>query len=167
MRSLRIAGRRFYRLQAVMPIAQDKDGKLIWLFLCDCGKTKACRERNVRNGHTKSCGCLRKVAGISPKSSSVEYRAYMAAKSRCRGERNYKTRGIQFRFDSFDQFLKEVGLRPDPSRSLDRKNNDGHYEPGNVRWATKSEQVKNRRRMLSIENYSDAVLIAEVKRRGL
>src|SRR5207245_5618711 len=56
----------------------------------------------------------------------------------------YGGRGIKFLFDSFEQFYAELGPRP-KGLSLDRINNDGHYESGNVRWATWSEQMKNRR----------------------
>lgn len=81
---------------------------------------------------------------------SPEYRAYYHAKDRCtnpndKGYLYYGGRGIQFLFNTFAEFLADVGLRPTKKHSLDRKNNNGHYEPGNLRWATKSEQMKNRR----------------------
>ena len=79
-----------------------------------------------------------------------EYRAYSHAKYRCTKSSypkwsDYGGRGIEFRFTSFEQFLAEVGPRP-AGMSLERINNDGHYEPGNVRWATNKEQVSNRRK---------------------
>lgn len=78
-----------------------------------------------------------------------EYRAYQAAKGRCQNPKHklfkyYGERGIEFRFDSFKSFLDILGFRPSSKYSLDRINNNGHYEPGNVRWATKQEQVLNR-----------------------
>jgi hypothetical protein len=72
---------------------------------------------------------------------SSEYNAYIDAKQRCTNPkngsyRNYGGRGIQFLFTSFEQFIKHIGPKPTPQHSLDRfPNNDGHYEPGNVRWA--------------------------------
>lgn len=79
-----------------------------------------------------------------------EYQAYMDAKRRCTKSElpNYKDyggRGIEFRYKNFREFVQDVGLRPSPDYSLDRTNNDGHYEPGNCRWATYSEQSANRR----------------------
>ena len=83
-------------------------------------------------------------------SRTPEYRAYIDAKSRCNNPNAqkyswYGARGIEFKFDSFDQFYAELGDRPDRSYSLDRIDNDGSYEAGNLRWATKAEQVINRR----------------------
>jgi hypothetical protein len=88
---------------------------------------------------------------LYPKRHSPEYRAYHDAKQRCTNPKSkkwndYGGRGIKFRFRSFAQFFSELGLRPDPSHSLDRKKNDGHYEIGNVRWATRSRQMSNQRR---------------------
>ena len=79
-----------------------------------------------------------------------EYRAYANAKSRCNnpkftGYEYYGGRGIEFRFSSFLEFLHEVGLRPSKTHSIDRKNSEGHYEKGNVHWATKQDQSRNTR----------------------
>ena len=82
-------------------------------------------------------------------STTPEYRAYIGAKVRCTNPKNlvwkhYGGRGIRFKFTSFEQFFAELGYRP-KGKSLDRKNNNGHYELGNVKWSTKSEQDRNRR----------------------
>jgi hypothetical protein len=79
-----------------------------------------------------------------------EYRCYISAKSRCNNPnlpeyQYYGGRGIEFRFSSFPEFLESIGPRPSRRHSIDRINNDGHYEPGNVRWATQIEQLRNRR----------------------
>ena len=80
--------------------------------------------------------------------TTPEYNSYFGAKQRCQyknhiGYARYGGRGIEFRFASFAQFLEEVGRKPTPEHSLDRIDNDGHYEPGNVRWATRIEQMRN------------------------
>jgi len=82
--------------------------------------------------------------------TTPEYRAYKAARTRCNNPnteqwRDYGGRGIKFLFTSFEQFLAELGSKPSPKHTLDRINNDGHYAPGNVRWATRHEQKINQR----------------------
>ena len=79
-----------------------------------------------------------------------EYQALKGARRRCnnQNDRSYKYyggRGIEVRFRSFDEFLAEIGPRPSPEHTLDRIDNDGHYETGNVRWATRKEQRINQR----------------------
>jgi hypothetical protein len=82
-------------------------------------------------------------------SSTTEYKAYYSARYRCTNPKDprwhrYGGRGIGFRFTSYEQFLACLGRKPAPNLSLDRIENDGHYEPGNVRWATKEQQISTR-----------------------
>ena len=82
-------------------------------------------------------------------SGTPEYRCYYAAKHRCenpndRSWRHYGGRGIEFRFSSFEEFYEHLGPRP-PTFEIDRIDNDGHYEPGNVRWTTRAQNEVNRR----------------------
>jgi hypothetical protein len=80
-----------------------------------------------------------------------EYRSYIAARARCANPndelhwKDYGGRGIKFLFASFEQFYAHIGPRP-AGTTLDRIENDGNYEPGNVKWSTLSEQQKNQRR---------------------
>jgi len=79
-----------------------------------------------------------------------EYAAYMNAKYRCtnpeaQGYVGYGGRGIEFLFSSFEQFFSELGSQP-KGKTLDRIENNGNYEPGNVRWATPKQQAANRRK---------------------
>jgi hypothetical protein len=81
---------------------------------------------------------------------TLEYVAYQSAKKRCSNPKTakwkyYGGRGIKFLFENFEQFYAELGDKP-AGYTLDRINNDGHYEPGNVRWATWSVQQGNKRR---------------------
>jgi hypothetical protein len=80
---------------------------------------------------------------------TTEYNRYSEAKQRCTNPKhkqwaNYGGRGIKFLFVSFEQFWAELGPVPQ-GFWLDRTNNDGNYEPGNVRWASRVESIKNRR----------------------
>src|ERR1700747_451960 len=79
--------------------------------------------------------------------SGPEYNSYCGARDRCADLKNarYGGRGIKFLFTSFEQFLAEVGPKPSPRHMLDRENNDGHYEPDNVRWVTPKVSANNRK----------------------
>jgi hypothetical protein len=82
-------------------------------------------------------------------SKTPEYRAYQDAKQRCTNPNSgrwytHGGRGIQFLFNNFGEFFEAVGARPE-GMTLDRIDNDGHYEAGNLRWATPSQQMSNRR----------------------
>lgn len=79
--------------------------------------------------------------------NTPEYRAYNGAKARCSNLslKDYGGRGIEFRFTSYEQFLNHIGRRPTDQHSLDRIDTNGHYELGNVRWATDLEQARNKR----------------------
>lgn len=132
-----------------------------WFCRCVCGKICKKPVTKVRNPVNASCGCkAREISSIAHKTHgescfngndrirTPEYRAYLSAKARCTPtahcHRRYFDRGIRFLFDSYAEFLAEVGRRPGPDYTLDRENNDGHYEKGNVRWATKSQQQQNK-----------------------
>ena len=129
---------------------------------CECGTVGYVANRyTVKSGGTKSCGCLvggqyHKSHGESIKGQwTPEYRAWSNAITRCHNPnatrfKNWGGRGIivcdEWR-ESYPAFLAHVGRKPTPKHSLDRwPNPDGHYEPGNVRWATGIEQANNRRK---------------------
>lgn len=126
-------------------------------LLCDCGNTHRALYGNLYKGRTASCGCTNRQRnpnfrhGGSPASGAPpEYQIFAAAKQRCVNPRNhdypnYGGRGIQFLFPSFASFIDCLGLRPSPDLTLDRIENEGNYERGNVRWATRLEQNNNRR----------------------
>ena len=144
-----ISGQRFNYLQVLWPAGRvrvyDRD-RIVWACQCDCGNVITTRVQSLRDGFKQSCGC-KYWHGMY---GTPEHMAYRNAKSRCQNPRNTRYadwggRGIKFRFPDFAKFFAELGLKPSAEHSLDRINNNGHYEVGNVRWATRQEQRANTR----------------------
>lgn len=158
-----MVGQRFGRL-----VVQERAGswkrQWSWRCLCDCGTTSVVPGHPLRAGHTKSCGCLlEETRGQSSVTHGLTdtamYRRWSDIKTRCFNPNspayhNYGGRGVTMHSswaDDFAQFLADVGEPPFEGATLDRIDNDGDYAPGNVRWATKTEQNRNRRDSLYIE----------------
>jgi hypothetical protein len=163
-----LAGKRFGRL-TVVAYAYQK-GNSYWYVECDCGVLKVNAGSGLQNGTTRSCGCYNRDALSKNKRThghsvnrkpTAEFSAYYGAKQRCNDPNNksfarYGGRGIEFRFDSLEQFLEGPGSRPSVDHWLTRIDPDGHYEPGNVRWAYKSEAagVRSERRVICVRGQS-------------
>lgn len=163
-----ISGQRFGRF-TVIQCAGPRRSKLLWECLCDCGVTKLVIGSNLTRGRSVSCGCyLIESVTKHGKARSSEYHTWAAAKDRCfnpdsRSYANYGLRGISMCSEwreSFEAFYSYIGPRPDGA-SLDRIDNDGDYEPGNVRWATDRTQVRNRRITVHATHEGETLSLAE------
>jgi hypothetical protein len=153
MRMVDITGETFGKLKAVSPVFGGRAVK--WQCVCECGKTSIVDGTKLRSGHTKSCGCLLGVERVNHgKSHTHEYRIWAAVKQRCRNQKNehfknYGSRGIDICdewAESFEEFLSGVGVCPSSDHTIDRKDTNKGYEPGNVRWATREENQRNLRK---------------------
>jgi hypothetical protein len=150
----------------------NKDGKAYWDCLCFCGAQKTILGADLIAKKSQSCGCTRRLyGGYDPVHLHV-YNAFAAMWRRCtdpthESYHNYGGRGIVVceRWRLFAAFFADIGDRPGPHYSLDRINNDGNYEPGNVRWATRREQANNTRRVLLITFKNETHTIADWARR--
>lgn len=151
-------GEVFDRLTVVSFAGMAKDGRQ-FECQCLCGNRITALGKSLRGGNTRSCGCKQREAAGSLRrshglSKTVEYRIWKGMKDRCYNPNdeefvNYGGRGIAVCdewVNDFERFLKDVGPRPSPELTIDRIDNNIGYRPGNVRWATRADQVRNTRR---------------------
>lgn len=149
-----------------------------WSIKCECGTIKSTRADGVKSGRVKSCGCLnieiRKkfVADLTKhnESGTLTYHSWNSMRGRCLSPtdpnkiKSYKNKGIVIceKWMEFSEFLKDMGERPSNLHTIDRIDNDGNYEPGNCRWATKNEQANNRNNNVRIMFKGQLKTISEV-----
>lgn len=147
-----LSGQVFYRLTVLGYAGQA--GQSHWFVECECGNVTKVASGHLKDASTRSCGCYKSELarrGTHGDTNSPEYKAWQAAKTRCTNPlipnyHDYGGRGIEFRLGTFEQFLEYMGRRPSPRHSLDRyPDKNGHYEYGNIRWATRRQQAMNKR----------------------
>ena len=185
-----LSGLKFNRLTVIGRLP-NIGCKALWECVCECGNKTKCLTSQLKSGNKKSCGCYRREVLLQLSTShgmatvgnvAVEYRAWLSIKERCynnksKSYKDYGGRGIGM-FDEwvndFDSFLSYIGMRPSKNHSVDRfPNNNGHYEPGNVRWATPKEQAGNTRKSVILthngvsKNLSDWAKYFNVKHEAI
>ena len=157
----------------IAPAGTSAHGKSLWKCKCFCEKEFVALGSELRSGHTMSCGCYSRSGTFVTKhghrsvtkgsnTQSPLYTLWMNLRARCQNlthpkYEDYGGRGITFspEWDDFKIFLHDlestIGPKPplvenyERFWSIDRINNDGNYEIGNIRWATPVEQANNRR----------------------
>ncbi len=139
-------GRRFGKLTVIEP-ARLPSGKMGRRCRCDCGNMVTIQASHLTDGGVDSCGCYTYEKRCTHGDTGTkEYAAWEDMRRRCRKHPTYIRRKITVcdRWQTYEQFLKDVGRAPSEEYTLDRIDNDRGYEPSNCRWTTMRIQCRNR-----------------------
>lgn len=156
---LNLAGRTFDRLTVI----KRADRPRHWVCRCACGNEKTVHASNLLDGKSRSCGCLQKERASETSSTHgmtkhAIYHSWSSMLNRCTNPKNedfkhYGGRGIEVcdRWRYFEQFRNDMLPSWAPGLTLEREDTNGNYEPGNCRWATQAEQLRNTRRTVMLD----------------
>jgi hypothetical protein len=167
MKAIDITGQRFGKLLAVGKSANTS--RTCFTVICDCGTVKEVQARHLRSGAIVSCGCHRRSLATSHGMNGTRpYNIWRGMLDRCRNPsrkefKNYGGKGITVcqRWLEFSSFWEDMEIGYSDDLTLDRIKNDRGYEPGNCRWATKTEQARNTSRNRLVNLDSRQVCISE------
>ena len=160
-----LVGQKFGKITVRKFAYRNKSDKY-WWGECECGTVRRYSTNSLVTGKVKSCGrgvcnnAYKHGYTLKSKKYPAEYNLWHGMKKRCCNPTNkdyprYGGRGIRVCdrwLRSFAKFKSDMGDRPSPLHSIDRKDNDGDYTPENCHWATRSEQARNERRNVWIEH---------------
>jgi len=150
-------------LTVLSQVPRDKTSQIAWCCQCNCtNKTiRIVSTHNLKSGNTKSCGCLQKERAKQANTKhGLRYHCLYqtwediiqrATNPKHKSYKNYGGRQIKICDEwrnNIEKFIKYCETLPgwdDPNLTLDRINNNGNYEPGNLRFTTRSVQNSNQR----------------------
>ncbi len=172
--AVNLSGKAFGRW-TVLHYAGDRK----WLCRCKCGIEKSIHTSSLTIGESSSCGCLRlalikqrKTTHGFGNTKNQIYACWVNMRQRCLNKKveaysNYGGRGIKVCerwLNSFEDFISDMGMPPTPKHQIERRNNDGNYEPSNCYWATRKEQGNNRRTNVWIEKDGIRLTVSQWER---
>lgn len=160
-KKLELTGQKFNKL-TVLREGNSLPSKSRWICKCECGKIKEIVGTSLKNGKTKSCGCLanefRKIAGIKHgqtknRKFTKEYQTWCSIKDRIKNPKHnsYKLYiNIIIKIEpewinNFENFLNHVGKAPSKKHTLDRIDNCKGYVKNNLRWVYQTTQIINQK----------------------
>ena len=168
-----LTGKLYGRWTVIEGITAHPSGRLDYaLCRCSCGTVRPVRKDGLKSGGNRSCGCLQKeelLARLTTHGLSRHplYKSIYNQFDRCNNPKSdayadYGSRGIKFNFESVEKAIlwveENLGPKPTHKHTLDRIDNEGHYEPGNLRWATKAIQSSNQRSRKKQKNVTSKYL---------
>lgn len=155
MKKVDITGNKYGRLTVLSWHGHNNQKQRTWLCRCDCGTERIVTGSSLTTGNTTSCGCYsREATSLTFKKHGLTktyiHRVWTGMKSRCHNPKTdkysrYGGRGITVcdRWQYFENFLADMGMPPFPKAEIDRKDNNGNYEPSNCSWVTKKTNGRN------------------------
>ena len=180
-----LIGQHFGRLTVIERAGHKmfgKQNKLMWRCVCECGNEKIVSASDLTNGRVQSCGCLynenratiRRTHGLS---KSKIYDVWCNMKDRClkttdNRYKDYGGRGITIYpawihdFKAFYNYVSKLPHFGEKGYSLDRIDNNGNYEPNNLRWATAKEQTRNQRTNVIVEYQSELMILEDAAQKS-
>lgn len=167
-----LTGMKFGRL-TVIERAENRNNRVHWNCICECGNTCSVMSKHLISGHTRSCGCLNNFfnrAGTHKMTNTAIYQTWSDIKKRCFNPncecfKNYGGRGITIcdewknNFVAFYDYVSKLEHFGEEGYTLDRIDNNGNYEPNNLRWANWKTQCGNTRRNHFVEYNGEKILI--------
>lgn len=167
-----LTGSKFGRLLVLSESSERRNRESCWICLCECGNEFVTSGCSLRNGGTKSCGCLRsehsRTVNIRHgKKHTRVYRIWTGMWNRCRNPNakdfaRYGGSGITVckRWQTFENFLSDMG-EPCSGLTIERKENSKGYCKSNCVWATRTEQARNRKNNVILTFNGESLCISE------